>query len=60
MSFPSPFYRWRPHPWHGLEIGPNPPEILNAYIEISSYEKVLTDAKKRNRAFFDRLQIQGR
>jgi hypothetical protein len=20
MSFPSPFYRWRPHPWHGLEV----------------------------------------
>mgnify|MGYP006205964013 CR=1 FL=1 len=21
MSFPQPFYRWRPHPWHGLETG---------------------------------------
>ena len=28
-----------------------------AYIEISSYRKILSDAKKRNKAFFDRLQI---
>lgn len=30
----------------------------NAYIEISGYRKVLTDAKKRNKAFFDQLQIR--
>ena len=35
MSFPSPFYRWRPHPWHGLEVGPAPPEVVHAYIEIT-------------------------
>jgi hypothetical protein len=27
------------------------------YIEILSYDKMLSDAKKRNRAFFDKLQI---
>ncbi|MQR02325.1 Shedu immune nuclease family protein [Glaciimonas soli] len=27
------------------------------YIEIMSYDKMLNDAKKRNRAFFDKLQI---
>jgi len=27
------------------------------YIEVISYDKVLTDAKKRNRAFFEHLQI---
>jgi hypothetical protein len=21
MGFPDPFYRWRPHPWRGLETG---------------------------------------
>jgi hypothetical protein len=31
---------------------------FNAYIEISSYRKVLDDAKKRNQALFDRLQIK--
>ena len=25
MAFPKPFYSWRPHPWHGLEVGPSPP-----------------------------------
>lgn len=30
---------------------------LNAYIEILSYRKVLEDAKKRNRAFFERLDM---
>jgi len=35
MPFPPPFYRWRPHPWHGLDIGPNPPSLVHAYIEIT-------------------------
>lgn len=30
-----------------------------AYIEVSSYRKVLADARMRNRAFFDRLQLPG-
>ena len=35
------------------------PYTLNTgcYIEIVSFDKVLNDAKKRNRAFFDYLQI---
>lgn len=32
-------------------------QSAGCYIEIVSYDKVLNDAKKRNRAFFDRLQI---
>ena len=36
--FPKPFYRWRPHPWHGLEVGPKPPKIVNAYIEITPFD----------------------
>lgn len=31
---------------------------FRAYIEISSYRKVLDDARKRNSAFFDQLQIR--
>lgn len=38
MAFPPPFYRWRPHPWHGLETGPNPPQTVNAYIEITPFD----------------------
>ena len=29
---------FRPHPWHGLEVGPKPPEVLNAYIEITPFD----------------------
>lgn len=36
MGFPKPFYRWRPHPWHGLATGPQVPEIVHAYIEITT------------------------
>jgi hypothetical protein len=32
-------------------------QAQGCYIEIVSYDKVLNDAKKRNRAFFERLQV---
>ena len=46
MSFPSPFYRWRPHPWHGLEIGPNPPQVVHAFIEITPFDRVKYEIDK--------------
>ena len=46
MSFPTPFYNWRPHPWHGLEVGPNPPRVVNAYIEITQYDVVKYEVDK--------------
>ena len=46
MSFPKPFYRWRPHPWHGLEVGKNPPEHVQAYIEITPYDLVKYEIDK--------------
>lgn len=46
MTFPSPFYRWRPHPWHGLEIGPNPPRLVHAYIEITPFDLVKYEVDK--------------
>ena len=45
-QFPSPFYRWRPHPWHGLEAGPNPPQLVYAYIEITPYDLVKYEIDK--------------
>lgn len=45
-EFPDPFYRWRPHPWHGLEVGPNPPELVHAYIEITPYDSVKYEIDK--------------
>ncbi|MEM9352851.1 MAG: inorganic pyrophosphatase [Planctomycetota bacterium] len=47
MSFPSPFYRWRPHPWHGLEAGVNPPALVNAYIELTPFDRVKYELDKK-------------
>ncbi|MCP5156218.1 MAG: inorganic pyrophosphatase [Ectothiorhodospiraceae bacterium] len=46
MSFPKPFYRWRPHPWHGLEVGPEAPAVVNAYIEITPFDLVKYEVDK--------------
>lgn len=46
MSFPKPFYRWRPHPWHGLSIGPEAPRLVNAYIEITPSDPVKYEVDK--------------
>ena len=56
-SFPQPFYQWRPHPWHGLETGPQPPEIVTAYIEISPRDVVKYEVDKQTGyTVLDRLQ----
>lgn len=44
--FPKAFYYWRPHPWHGLETGPNPPEYVTAYIEITTFDSVKFEVDK--------------
>ncbi len=41
------FHDWRPHPWHGLEVGPNVPEIVNAYIEITPFDLVKYEVDKQ-------------
>jgi inorganic pyrophosphatase len=46
MAFPQTFYRWRPHPWHGLEAGDDPPQIVNAYIEITPFDVVKYEVDK--------------
>lgn len=46
MSFPSPFHRFRPHPWHGLEAGPKVPELVTAYIEITPFDAVKYEIDK--------------
>ncbi|MFY9268275.1 MAG: inorganic pyrophosphatase [Candidatus Manganitrophaceae bacterium] len=46
MPFPSPFYRWRPHPWHGLDVGPKPPTLVYAYIEITPFDPVKYELDK--------------
>lgn len=46
MPFPHPFYRWRPHPWHGLEPGKSPPARVHAYIEITPFDLIKYEVDK--------------
>jgi inorganic pyrophosphatase len=41
-----PFHRFRPHPWHGLEPGPEPPGLLTAYVEITPFDGVKYEVDK--------------
>src|SRR5712692_8311017 len=42
----TPVIRFRPHPWHGLEVGPEPPQILNAFIEITPFDLMKYEVDK--------------
>ena len=44
--FPPPYYRWRPHPWHGLAVGPKPPKLVYAYIEITPFDLIKYEVDK--------------
>jgi len=46
-NFPNPFFRWRPHPWHGLEVGSNPPETVNAFIELTPFDTIKYEVDKQ-------------
>jgi inorganic pyrophosphatase len=41
------FQAYRPHPWHGIPAGENPPEIVNAYIEITPFDLVKYEVDKK-------------
>jgi inorganic pyrophosphatase len=43
---PGSFSRWRPHPWHGLEPGPEAPRVVNAFIEITPYDLMKYEVDK--------------
>ncbi|HUP22308.1 MAG TPA: inorganic pyrophosphatase [Thermoanaerobaculia bacterium] len=45
MSFRT-FQRWRPHPWHGLAVGPEPPRVVNAYVEITPFDSIKYEVDK--------------
>jgi inorganic pyrophosphatase len=46
MSNEQGFYRWRPHPWHGLKVGPDPPRVVNVYIETGPFDLVKYEIDK--------------
>ncbi len=43
---PSNYSRWRPHPWHGLSVGPEPPGLVSAYIEITPFSLIKYEIDK--------------
>jgi inorganic pyrophosphatase len=46
MSDKLSFERWRPHPWHGLTPGNDPPRHLQAYIEITPFDSIKYEIDK--------------
>lgn len=40
------FSHWRPHPWHGLEAGREPPVFVNSYIEITPFDLIKYEVDK--------------
>ena len=42
------FSQWRPHPWHGLDVGVAPPRRVHAYIEITPYDTVKFEVDKKS------------
>ena len=44
----QPYSQWRPHPWHGLEPGPDAPSVVIAYIEITPFDFVKYEVDKKS------------
>ena len=43
-----PFFSFRPHPWHGLEVGSEPKDgRINAFIEITPFDLVKYEIDKK-------------
>jgi inorganic pyrophosphatase len=40
------FSLYRPHPWHGLSLGPAPPRRVHAYVEITPFDPVKYEIDK--------------
>lgn len=43
---PPAFSQFRPHPWHGVDVGPRPPELVNCYIEITGFSTIKYEVDK--------------
>jgi inorganic pyrophosphatase len=41
-----PFSTWRPHPWHGLAAGAEPPSLVNVFVEITPFDLVKYEVDK--------------
>jgi inorganic pyrophosphatase len=43
----STYQLYRPHPWHGLEIGDRAPEVVQTYIEITPFDLIKYEVDKK-------------
>lgn len=43
---PVRYHSFRPHPWHGLRVGPDPPRIVHAFVEITPFDLVKYEVDK--------------
>lgn len=43
---PVRYHSFRPHPWHGLRVGPDPPRVVHAFIEITPFDLVKYEVDK--------------
>lgn len=46
MTSATSHFHWRPHPWHGLDPGPECPEVVTAYIEITPFDLIKYEVDK--------------
>jgi len=46
MKSSQDFLHSRPHPWHGLGVGPDPPRTVQAFIEITPFDLVKYELDK--------------
>jgi len=47
LATPPPS-QFRPHPWHGLAVGPEPPALLNVFVEITPFDLVKYEVDKQS------------
>ena len=46
-DFSTTFLSLAPAPlWHGIDVGPNPPKVVHAYVEITSFDLVKYEVDK--------------
>lgn len=42
------FSEYRPHPWHGIDVGEGAPQVVNAYIEMTPFDTVKYEIDKKS------------
>ena len=50
------YLKWQPHPWHGLDAGPNPPSMVSVFVEITPFNHIKYEVDKASgEIFVDRM-----